>query len=374
MKTIAVVVGTRPEAIKLAPVILRLRARPTIGCHVVASAQHRGLLDQALADFGLSADCDLDLMRPGQSLAGLTARAVEALDKSFAAARPDLVLVQGDTTTAFSAALAAFYQGIPVGHVEAGLRTGDLSAPWPEEANRALIARLARLHFAPTEGACVALRREGIDPAWIHVTGNTSIDALFQILARQSDRPHETNGRRGPTVLITAHRRESFGEGLDGVFQAIADLADRFAEVEFLYPVHPNPKVRGPVARVLARTDDSRLRHGNVRLVDPLPYARFVAAMSQASLILTDSGGIQEEAPSLGTPVLVLRDCTERPEALASGLVRLVGTDRARIVAEAALVLNNPTSHRRPARGPSPYGDGHAADRIAAICAEFLDS
>jgi UDP-N-acetylglucosamine 2-epimerase (non-hydrolysing) len=372
MKTVVVVVGTRPEAIKLAPLILRWRRSRSVCCHVMVTAQHRQLLDQALAEFGIRADADLDLMRPGQSLAALTARAVEALDAHYERAAPALVVVQGDTTTALCAALAAFYRKIPVAHVEAGLRTGNLQAPWPEEANRALIGRLATLHFAPTPGARRALLREGVENGRIHVTGNTAIDALFHILARAPG-PGNERPWPGKSVLVTLHRRENFGERIESVLEAVADLAARFPDVAMICPVHPNPAVRQSYERVLARSGDERLRHGNVELLDPLPYRRFVVEMQRASLILTDSGGIQEEAPSLGTPVLVLRDSTERPEALTTGMVRLVGTDRDRIVREGSAWISR--ERTAPARKlPNPFGDGHAAESIASICEKFLRS
>jgi UDP-N-acetylglucosamine 2-epimerase (non-hydrolysing) len=372
MTKLLAVVGTRPEAIKMAPVVLAARSTPGVECRLCLTAQHRDLLDQVLGVFGLSADVDLNLMTPGQTLAGLTARAVEGLDGVFARERPDLVLVQGDTTTVLCAALAAFYNRIPVGHVEAGLRTFDLSAPWPEEANRVLTARLAALHFAPTEGARRNLLREGTPAGRIEVTGNTGIDALFWVRDRLRAEPSAA-GRDGKrTVLITAHRRESFGGPFESVCQAIADLAGRFPGVEFIYPVHPNPNVRGPVEAVLGNRSDPRLAAGNVRLVAPLGYGEFVRAMDACTLILTDSGGVQEEAPSLGKPVLVLREVTERPEAVEAGTVRVVGTDRGKIVAEATRLLTDPAAYAAMGRAHNPYGDGRAAGRIVARCLQFL--
>jgi UDP-N-acetylglucosamine 2-epimerase (non-hydrolysing) len=376
MKKLLAVIGTRPEAIKMAPVVLAARATPGLACALCATAQHRDLLDQVLAVFGLTPDEDLNLMTPGQTLAALTARAVEGLDAVFARLRPDLVLVQGDTTTVLSAALAAFYQRIPVAHVEAGLRTGDLSAPWPEEANRALTARLAALHFAPTERARQNLFREGIPAERVLVTGNTGIDALFWVRSRtgggQPPSAPPPSGRR--TVLITSHRREAFGRPFEDVCQAIADLAGRFPDVEFVYPVHPNPNVQRPVQALLGNPADPRLSAGNVRLIAPLEYAAFVRAMDSCTLILTDSGGVQEEAPSLGKPVLVLREVTERPEAVEAGTVRVVGTNRELIVREVTRLLTDPDAYRKMSRAHNPYGDGRAAGRIVAAVAAFLEA
>ncbi len=374
MKTIAIVIGTRPEAVKLAPVVLRLGATPGVRTHICVTGQHREMLDGVLDVFGIRPDADLNLMRPGQTLGALTARAIEHLDAHFATIRPDLVLVQGDTTTSFCAALAAFYQRIPVGHVEAGLRTGDLSAPWPEEANRSLTARLAALHFAPTERARTNLIREGVRPGSIVVTGNTGIDALFLTLQRIGELPRDDLWQAPGTrfVLITAHRRENFGDRFVELCEAIADLAGRFPDVHFVYPVHPNPNVRDPVHRILGAEDDPRLAGRNVHRIAPLPYPRFVGLMAACTMILTDSGGVQEEAPSLGKPVLVLRDTTERPEAVEAGTVRLVGTDRARIVAETTALLTDPDAYNRMTRRHNPYGDGKAAERIVARCLEYL--
>lgn len=388
-----VIFGTRPEAIKLAPVILALRTRHDLECRICVTAQHREMLDSILEVFGLRPDTDLNLMRPGQTLAGFTSRAVETLDASLAEEKPDLVLVQGDTTTVFCATLAAFYHRIPVGHVEAGLRTGDLQAPWPEEANRVLTSRLASLHFAPTEAARQNLLREHVPDHTICVTGNTVIDALRYAVERNRlhpptipDLPPELqpssladpSGRR--MVLITGHRRENFGAGFEQICQAISGLAERFPDVHFVYPVHLNPNVREPVTRILGEriaggtkaNGALRSRGANVHLLEPLAYLPFVALMSQAAVILTDSGGVQEEAPSLGTPVLVMRETTERPEGLKTGLVRLVGTDSEAITKEVSRSLQ---AHPAPAQRSwtaSPYGDGHAAERIAKVCGEFL--
>jgi UDP-N-acetylglucosamine 2-epimerase (non-hydrolysing) len=382
MKTIAAVIGTRPEAVKMAPIILRLGRTPGVRCHVCVTGQHREMLDQVLDVFGITPDTDLNLMRPGQTLAGLSARAIEALDAFYAEQKPDLVLVQGDTTTVFCATLAAFYRRVPVGHVEAGLRTWNLDSPYPEEANRVLTSRLAALHFAPTEWARDNLLREGVDASRVVVTGNSGIDALFLTLERLKALRTAGKAPAVPTwwvnsegrrmVLITAHRRENFGAPFLAVCEAIADLAGRFPDVEFVYPVHRNPNVTTPVHAVLGNGSDVRLKEGNVTLIEPLAYPEFVEAMANSDLILTDSGGVQEEAPSLGKPVLVLRDTTERPEAVAAGTVKLVGTDRAAIVAEATTLLTDPAARDRMARAHNPYGDGHAAGRTVDRCLSFL--
>ncbi len=406
---VSIIFGTRPEAIKLAPIILKMRSDARFECRVCVTAQHREMLDQVLEVFGIRPDVDLDLMQPNQSLACLTARSLEALDSYLARETPDLVLVQGDTTTVLCAALAAFYRKIPLGHVEAGLRTGNLQAPWPEEANRALTSRLATLHFAPTENARKNLLQEGLPSRQIFVTGNTVIDALFLALEEirkhaplipglpeyvqpKLTNPHRIaaaadSGARFPKlVLITGHRRESFGAGFESICRAIAQLAARFPDVHFVYPVHLNPQVREPVFRILNVTTNgaTELNSGtqNIHLLEPLSYLSFVALFERASLILTDSGGIQEEAPSLGKPVLVMRDTTERPEALTTGLVKLVGTDRDRIVSEATRLLETraETVGRSDetvgfsGRRPNPYGDGKAAERIVAHCGEYLEA
>ena len=374
MSKISVIFGTRPEAIKLAPVVLALRSDSRFACDVCVTAQHRQMLDQVLAAFAIAPDDDLDLMVPEQTLAGLTARAVEAIDRHLAEAKPDLVLVQGDTTTTFCAALAAFYRHIPVGHVEAGLRTGDLESPWPEEANRVLTTRLVRLHFAPTAANRSNLLREGVPDDRIVVTGNTVIDALFLALAIvKAARPAIPGLEDGvvdgtqPLVLITGHRRENFGPGFEAICRAIAELAARFPATAFVYPVHLNPNVRRPVDAIL-RAGGA----GNVHLVEPLPYLPFVAMMNRATVILSDSGGVQEEAPSLGKPVLVMRDTTERPEAVAAGTVELVGTDQRAIVDATSRLLADRAAYDAMARAINPYGDGKATGRIVGACAEFL--
>lgn len=370
MKTIVCVIGTRPEAIKMAPVILRLKREPGIRSLVCVTGQHRALLDQMLQTFEIHPDADLGLMRPEQSLAALSARTLERLDAHYAEIRPDLVLVQGDTTTVFSATLAAFYRHVPVGHVEAGLRTGDLQAPWPEEAHRVLTSRLAALHFAPTIGARDNLVRDGVHPDLIEVTGNPGIDALHWTLHRLHDAGVAASSRPDPSrqVLITAHRRESFGAPIRRLCAAVAELAGRFPEVRFVYPVHPNPEVSRPVHEVLGSVGE------NIHLMGPVAYPTFVRLMAGSALILTDSGGIQEEAPSLGKPVLVLRDTTERPEAVLAGTVRLVGTDPSRIVDEVSRLLTDTAAYDRMARVHNPYGDGRAAERIVDRCLRFLEA
>jgi UDP-N-acetylglucosamine 2-epimerase (non-hydrolysing) len=365
-KRVLVVVGTRPEAIKMAPVVTALRREPWAEVGILATAQHREMLDQVLAAFELRPDVDLDIMRPGQALPELTARLLLALDGVLADHAPDVVLAQGDTTTVMAVAMAAFYRRIPFGHVEAGLRTGDLANPFPEEMNRVVAGRMARWHFAPTATARANLIAEGLDPASIHVTGNTVIDALLQVAQRDTPLPmHVPDGRR--LVLVTAHRRENFGEPFVEICQAIRDLADAHPGIHVVYPVHPNPNVAGPAQRILGG-------HPSITLCGPLDYLGFVAAMKRADLILTDSGGVQEEAPALGKPVLVMRRETERPEAVAEGVVRLVGPDRAAIVAEAGRLLRDPDAYAAMAKGASPYGDGHAASRIADILRASLAS
>jgi UDP-N-acetylglucosamine 2-epimerase (non-hydrolysing) len=366
-RRVAVICGTRPEAIKLAPVILALRSDPDFQCDVCVTAQHREMLDQVLATFDIAPDMDLNLMERGQTLGGFTARAVAALDTYLGQSQPDIVLVQGDTTTVFCAALAAFYCGIPVAHVEAGLRTWDMRAPWPEEANRVLTSRLATFHFAPTEGARANLLREGVAQSAIVVTGNTVVDALFLALEKTRRSRPEVPGLpldwegswSGRIVLVTGHRRESFGGGFEEICSAIRELALTFQEHQFVYPVHLNPNVREPVLRIL---NDTKLP--NVHVIEPLTYLPFVRLMAASRIILTDSGGIQEEAPSLGKPVLVMRETTERPEAVEAGTVRLVGASRDRIVAGVTELLTRTETYEAMSRAHNPYGDGQAAPRI----------
>ncbi|GBC62224.1 UDP-N-acetylglucosamine 2-epimerase [Desulfonema ishimotonii] len=362
----------------MAPVILKLKADSRFLCHVCITAQHREMLDQVLKVFNIVPDCDLDLMQKNQTLSGLTSRAIEAIDGYLSKEKPDMVLVQGDTTTVFCAALSAFYHRIPLGHVEAGLRTGNMYSPWPEEANRVLASRLCSLHFAPTETNRQNLLKEGIASDKIFITGNTVIDALLLALEKVKNDSTEipglppdicSGGNGQPMVLITGHRRESFGSGFESVCRAIAELAHRFPATRFVYPVHLNPNVREPVQRILGKAELK-----NVHLVGPLPYLPFVRLMNRSTFILTDSGGIQEEATGLGKPVLVMRDTTERSEALSAGTARLVGTDRRLIVESAAFLLENPTAHRDMSRTHNPYGNGDAADRILSAMHSFFSN
>jgi UDP-N-acetylglucosamine 2-epimerase (non-hydrolysing) len=349
-------------------VVRRLAEQPDrFEPRVAVTAQHRDLLDQVLSAFSIRPDYDLDLMRPGQSLFQSTARIIAALEDVVTRERPDWILVQGDTTTAFCGALAGFYGRVAVGHVEAGLRTGDMAQPFPEEMNRVLAGRLATLHFAPTEGAAENLRREGVDPGAISVTGNTGIDAVLEVRDALAEGrlqaeglPELDPGKR--LILVTAHRRESFGEGFERICEALASLAAR-GDAEIVYPVHPNPNVREPVERRLSGLP-------NIRLIDPVPYVPFVELMRRAHLLLTDSGGIQEEAPSLGKPVLVMREKTERPEAVAAGTARLVGADPDRILRECSLLLDDPAEYQRRSRIHNPYGDGRASIRIRELLGE----
>jgi UDP-N-acetylglucosamine 2-epimerase (non-hydrolysing) len=368
---ILTIAGTRPEAIKMAPLIRRLASDARFESRVCVTGQHREMLDSVLTCFDIRPDYDIDLMRPNQQLTDVAAATLNGLAPVLAEFRPDYMLVQGDTTTTLAAALAAFYNNIALGHVEAGLRTGDLRAPWPEEANRRMTTVLASLHFAPTATSQRNLLAEDVAAESIHVTGNTVIDALFLArsriandavlqasLARQF--PMLAGGAR--LILVTGHRRENFGRGFEDICRALALLASRFPDVQIVYPVHLNPNVREPVFRLLAHL-------ANVSLIDPLDYLPFVHLMDRSTLIITDSGGIQEEAPSLGKPVLVMRDVTERPEAVEAGTVRLVGTAVARIIDEATTLLTDPAAYQRMSRAINPYGDGHATERIVAILA-----
>lgn len=369
MKLVLAIFGTRPEAIKMFPVVHALREVGDLDVRVCVSAQHRAMLDQVLGLAGIAPDIDLDMMRPRQSLDDLTARLLTGLGGAMDLLRPDLVLVQGDTTTAMVGALAAHYRRIPVAHVEAGLRSGDLLRPWPEEANRRMISCVAQRHFAPTQRAADALLAEGRDPATVHVTGNTVIDALLATREWTRLRPalagavlpvlKKCEGR--PIIAVTSHRRENFGGGVEGILGAIRELALR-KNVEFVFPVHPNPSISGPARSALAGLS-------NVHLIDPLEYPAFVALLNACHLVLTDSGGVQEEAPGLGKPVLVMRDTTERPEGVEAGTARLVGTDRQNIVDTVTSLLEEPDAYGAMAKAHNPYGDGFAARRIAAIIA-----
>ena len=358
------IVGTRPEAIKMAPVIKALQSRPWAELRIIATAQHRELLDQVLALFAITVDRDLNIMRPNQSLAELTSRLISQLDQLFRQEQPQVVLAQGDTTTVMAAALTTFYQRIPFGHVEAGLRTGDLANPFPEEMNRIVAGHLARWHFAPTQSARANLLREGIPDRSVHVTGNTVIDALIDVASWASDAGQMVDPAKR-MILVTAHRRENFGEPLQNIILALRQIVQANSDVQILYPVHPNPNISGPVYKALEGMS-------GVTLCPPMEYAPFVAAMKQAYLILSDSGGVQEEAPALGKPVLVLRAETERPEALEAGVVKLVGTETSTIVTQAQMLLDDAMEYKRIAQGVSPYGDGHAAERIVEVLARDL--
>jgi UDP-N-acetylglucosamine 2-epimerase (non-hydrolysing) len=357
------VFGTRPEAIKMAPVVHRLRARPDrFESLVCVSAQHRDMLDQVLDVFALPADYDLEIMTPGQSPAGVAARVLDRLPPLLREVRPDVLLVQGDTMTTFASSFAAYLERIPSCHVEAGLRTGNRYHPFPEEMNRVLTTRLADLHFAPTTTARDRLLAEGVSPETVILTGNTVIDALLATVKRDYQFQTPALASLDPAkrvVLVTTHRRESFGAPLRATCAAIADLVVKFPDIEVVIPVHPNPQVKGPVEGLLCDTP-------RVRLIPPVDYVEFVHLMARSYLILTDSGGVQEEAPSLGKPVLVLRDTTERPEGVEAGTAVVVGTDRERIVATAARLLSSRADYQRMASAVSPYGDGRAAERIVA--------
>ena len=358
--------GTRPEAIKLCPVVLALKHDPAFDCRVCVTGQHREMLQQVLDVFGVVPDKDLALMRPNQTLGGLTSRAIAAIDEYLAEEKPAVVIVQGDTTTVLAGALAAFYHHIPVAHVEAGLRTWNMDSPWPEEANRVLTTRLAKWHFCPTESNKANLLKEGIVADAIYVTGNTVIDALLMAKEMACRNPPVIEGlpdgmmaADARMVLITGHRRENFGEGFEHICVAIRNLAARFPEVHFVYPVHLNPNVREPVVRILGNKCAR-----NIHLIAPQSYLPFVALMNRAYLILTDSGGVQEEAPSLGKPVLVMRDTTERPEAVSAGTVKIIGTGQESIEREVAFLLDDVGAYQSMAGAVNPYGDGKAVERI----------
>lgn len=378
MPRVAVLMGTRPEAIKLAPVVRALDLHPGLTPWVVNTGQHRELIDQVIDLFELKVDRNLEVMQPNQTLASLTARLMQRADEMLTTDQPDMVLVQGDTTTVLTGALASFYRGIPVGHVEAGLRTGDMAAPFPEEANRRLTTPITTLHFPPTEKSKQNLLDEGVPQQAMLVTGNTVIDALQWEVDRQ--RSAAAKGAIGaqlaklvgddihtkPMVLITGHRRESFGGGFDEICRAIRTLATQFANHLFVYPVHLNPNVQQVVHGELGGL-------GNVRLVGPQPYREFVALMDRSRVVLTDSGGVQEEAPSLGKPVLVMRDTTERPEGVAAGTVKLVGPHQGPIVEQVTQLLTDESAYQAMSEVKNPYGDGQAARRIVDAVAEMLE-
>lgn len=367
MKKVSIIFGTRPEAIKLCPLVLELRKHSEFQPHVCVTGQHRRMLDQVLEVFDVVPDVDLNLMQPDQTLAGLTAKAITAIDAYLVGHRPAMVVVQGDTTTAFCAALAAFYRRIAVGHVEAGLRTWNRLSPFPEELNRVMTSRIADLHFAPTKWASNNLLKEGVPENRVFVTGNTVIDALHIALEKIRRDPPEIPGvpkelfsrDDRPLVLITGHRRESFGNGFRSICRAIANLSDHFPDTAFVYPVHLNPNVRVPVFKLLSGRP-------NVHLIDPLPYLSFVALMNRSRLVLTDSGGIQEEAPGLGKPVLVMRDTTERPEGIEAGAVKLVGTQPETIAESVTKLLSDGSAYDEMSRAVNAYGDGRACSGIVA--------
>lgn len=367
------VFGTRPEAIKMAPVINALQHETAFETKVCVTAQHRQMLDQVLNLFAIIPDYDLNLMQPGQDLTDITVRVLHGMRDVLRQWHPDILLVHGDTTTTMASSLAAFYEKISVGHIEAGLRTGNIYSPWPEEMNRKVASAITSIHFAPTETARQNLLDEGIPEQSIYVTGNTVIDALLRVVTQIQSKPELERVLSAQfsflksdkkMILVTGHRRENFGDGFENICQALKALSQR-DNLQIVYPVHLNPNVQEPVQRILSDCS-------NVHLIEPLDYLPFVYLMSKAYLIITDSGGVQEEAPSLGKPVLVMRDTTERPEAMNAGTVRLVGTDAARIVAEATELLDNAVAYSRMAEAHNPYGDGQSAQRISQILKALL--
>lgn len=364
MSKILCIIGTRPEAIKMAPVIMALKDEPWVNVRVLATAQHRHMLDQMLNLFNIKPDIDLNIMRHNQTLTALTARMLDEMEEVLLLEKPDVVLAQGDTTTVMTAALACFYHHVPFGHVEAGLRTWNMRNPFPEEANRVIAGRLARWHFAPTESSRQNLLREGVRDTDITVTGNTVIDALLMTASKELvlDADLDVNKR---LILVTAHRRENFDRPFQDICRALLTLAGRNTDIQILYPVHPNPNVKNVAHEMLQGCC-------NIILCDPLDYSSFVAAMKKAYLIISDSGGVQEEAPALGKPVLVLRNETERPEAVDMGVVKLVGTNCERIVGETQLLLDDGLAYKAMVQGISPYGDGKGAERIVSILREYF--
>lgn len=370
-KRVMCVFGTRPEAVKLAPVVHALRKSTRLEPVVAVTAQHREMLDQMMKWFDVKADYDLDLMRHGQTLAALTGRVLNGVDELLSKDRPDLLLVQGDTVTVMAAALAAFYQKVPVGHVEAGLRTNDRYNPFPEEMARRQTARLASLHFAPTPLAVENLKAEGIVDNVI-MTGNTVIDALLDTASRLKEEAidkklyGDTDFDKYKVLLVTAHRRENWGQGMDEIALALRQIADHFPDVQVLYPIHKNPVVRESIEPVFAG-------HERLKLVEPLDYVPFVYAMRRSHFVLTDSGGVQEEAPALGKPVLVMRTNTERPEAVAAGAAKLVGVTRDSIVAGATALMENPDQYASMSAAVNPFGDGHAAERIVQAIESYFE-
>ncbi len=369
MKKILCIVGTRPEAIKMAPVINGLKAEPSLGVKVLATGQHRDMLDQVLKVFSITPDVDLNLMRPNQDLTTLTAKLLLGLNQEFEAEKPDVVLAQGDTTSVMAAALTSFYHRVAFGHVEAGLRTWDIHSPFPEEMNRVVTGQLTTWHFAPTSSAKLSLLREGVLAEKVYITGNTVIDAMYSVLDRDILLPSELS-RLDPskkTLLVTIHRRENFGFRFEQICRALIALLNKNPNVQVLFPVHPNPNIQGYAHKNLGA-------HPRVTLCDPLDYLPFIAAMKMAYMILSDSGGIQEEAPALGKPVLVLRDSTERPEAVTTGVAKLVGADHEKIIAEAQKLLDDDLHYRTMAKGGSPYGDGLASGRIISVLRQYCDA
>ena len=367
---ILIVFGTRPEAIKMAPIVKMLQKYPKqFEIKVCVTAQHRQMLDQVLSLFDIIPEYDLDIMKPNQNLFDITCNVLQGLKRVFEAERSDIILVHGDTTTTLAASLAAYYCRIPVGHVEAGLRTGNKYSPFPEEINRRVACVLSDLHFAPTETARQNLLSEGVPGSAIHVTGNTVIDALLAVreqinsdssIREKMDSMFSFLDPSKRLILVTGHRRENFGEGFENICLALTEIAERYSDLEILYPVHLNPNVQEPVNRILGC-----FKHSNIHLIDPVDYLPFVYLMNRSYLIITDSGGVQEEAPSLGKPVLVVRDTTERTEAIAAGTVKLVGTDKNKIVQEAILLLNSSAAYNSMSQAHNPYGDGNAALQIS---------
>ena len=377
MKKIAIFMGTRPEGIKMAPVVKAIEAADGLESLVVSTGQHKEMLQQVVDLFEIDVDHDLEVMLPNQTLPILTARLITRIDALLEETKPDMALVQGDTTTVFTAALCCFYRGIPVGHVEAGLRTGNMRSPFPEEANRKLACPLVSLHFPPTDTSKANLLREWVDENSVHVTGNTVIDALHLEVKRQESTENQVplkaklvdaigeDFTERPYVLVTGHRRENFGGGFDEICTALSTLAKTHPDHLFIYPVHLNPKVQKPVYDTLGQFD-------NIKLIPPQPYSEFVMLMNHSKIVLTDSGGVQEEAPSLGKPVLVMRDTTERPEGVEAGTVKLVGADAAAIIENVDLLINDKAAYEKMAQAKNPYGDGKAAARIAGAVLEFL--
>lgn len=375
MKTVLSIFGTRPEAIKMAPVVKSLEKQKGIKSLVCVTAQHREMLDQVLSLFDIKPDYDLNIMKSGQSLTEASSRMLKALEPVLKDCQPDLILVHGDTSTTLCGALAAFYQQIPVGHVEAGLRTYNIYSPWPEEANRRLTGIITKLHFAPTQTSAQHLYDEHINPAEVFVTGNTVIDALLHVkktikedksLKKAMEQHFDMLDFKKKRILITGHRRENFGQGFEAICLAIKSLAEKYPDFEFVYPVHLNPNVREPVKRLLKD-------HNNIKLIEPQEYLPFVYLMTKSYLILTDSGGIQEEAPSLGLPVLVMRETTERPEAVEAGTVKLVGTHVPTIIAEVSALLDNEAIYEKMSMAHNPYGDGKAAKIIVDTIMNFFE-